>query len=171
MKAEIRYYNRDNLEDAIAHTEAVKSSLDWLCTWFTWAKANYCLCDSINFINGIPNQEAEGQRSFVIYDVDDNEFLGSLGLSTMKTYNGERIASISYWRNQRTAKRGFMEDAVNMLISKAYSEFGFTRIEIDVGDCNIPSQQLASKVAKLERDIEVKAADGRYHHGKRFVVP
>jgi RimJ/RimL family protein N-acetyltransferase len=168
MKIEIKPYH---LEYAKDHCTAVKASIERLKKWFTWASSNYCLCDSIKFIKDQSNQEKEGKYNFAIFDNNDGEFLGSYGLTKVKTYNGEQIASMSYWRRQDSSKKGVMWQATEKVKDKAFNELGIKRIEIDIACCNNASVEVANKIdAKPERDIPIHGGDGKVHKGTRYVI-
>ena len=168
MTIEIRYYNK---EDAKDHCEAVKASLNALKTWFTWAKPDYCLCDSIKFIEEqfcLPNVD---KYEFAIIDEEDGQFMGSCSLTRVKTYNGQRIASMSYWRRQDSAKKHVASCAANKLKNKAFHDYGIERIEIDIADCNEYSRKVAYMIgAHPERNIQICGGDGKRHCGKRYVI-
>jgi RimJ/RimL family protein N-acetyltransferase len=158
------------MDYAEAHCVAVRASIQCLKTWFTWASADYCLCDSVRFIEDQPSQEQKGKYSFAIFGSDDDEFLGSCGLTKVKTYNGEPIASMSYWRRQDTVKRDVIRAAWEEIKQEA-SKLDIARIEIDVAKCNQHSIRVAKKIgAKHERDIQIRGGDGKMHEGTRYVI-
>lgn len=168
MNIEIRPYR---LNDAESHCAAVKASIECLSKWFTWASPNYCLCDSIKFIKDQSNQENKVKYNFAIIDNHDDEFLGSCGLTKVKTYNEEQVASMSYWRRQDSDKRRVMWQAIEKLKEKAFNELGIKRIEIDIAYCNKASIEVAKKIgAEPERDIPIRGGDGKIHEGTRYVL-
>ncbi len=145
MKIKLRRYE---LEYAKEHCAAVKASIECLKKWFTWASPDYCLCDTIKFIEGQSNRRNEGKYDYAIIDIDDNEFLGSCGLAKVKTHNNEQIASMSYWRRQDTKKSHVMKEAWEEVESEAL-KLGIKRIEIDVAHCNEPSKKLLLNILEL----------------------
>ncbi|MBI4296278.1 MAG: GNAT family N-acetyltransferase [Chloroflexi bacterium] len=168
MSIEIRQYDP---KDAESHYAAVEASIESLKKWFSWASPNYCLCDSIKFIKDQPNRENMEKYDYAIFDADDSGFLGSCGLTKVRTYNGEQIASMSYWRRQDSNKRHVMREAVIKVKEKAFKELGIKRIEIDIAYCNKASIKVAESVgAKPERDIPIRGGDGRIHEGVRYVI-
>ncbi len=168
MKIKLRRYE---LEYAKEHCAAVKASIECLKKWFTWASPDYCLCDTIKFIEGQSNRRNEGKYDYAIIDIDDNEFLGSCGLAKVKTHNNEQIASMSYWRRQDTKISHVMKEAWEEVESEAF-KLGIKRIEIDVAHCNEPSKKVAAEHfgAKSERDIPIRGGDGKIHDGRRYVI-
>jgi len=159
------------LDYADCHYAAVKASIECLKKWFTWASPDYCLCDSIKFIEDQSSQENKGKYNFAIFDSDDGEFLGSCGLTKVKTYNGEQVASMSYWRRQDSNKKHVMGQAANKLKDEAFNNLGIKRIEIDIACCNKKSIGVATEIgAKCERDIPIRGGDGKIHKGIRYIL-
>jgi ribosomal-protein-serine acetyltransferase len=168
MTIEIDQYH---MEYAEKHCAAVRASIEGLKEWFTWVVPNYCLCDSIKFIEDQSKQKNQNKYEYAIIDNDDGEFLGSCSLTKVKTYNGEQIASMSYWRNQKSKKEHIGTIAANKLKNKAFDELGINRIEIDIAHCNKRSIGVAKNIgAKPERDILIRGGDGKMHVGIRYVI-
>jgi len=155
--------------DAENHYDAVKASIERLAKWFSWAKPNYCLCDSIEFIES--QSEQEDKRHYAIVGgTCSSKFLGSCSWSRVETYDNKWTVSLSYWRRQDSKEKNVMGRAVRQVVDLAFKE-GIQRVEIDIADCNLRSIKVACDVnAVPERSVTVNGGDGKKHRGKRYVI-
>jgi RimJ/RimL family protein N-acetyltransferase len=168
MVIKIRTYE---LKDVESHCNAVKMSIESLKKWFSWAKPNYCLCDSIKFINEQLDPNNKEKFNYAIIDTDDekNQLVGSCGLRIIKTYNGERIASMSYWCREDRQGQHITRCAVKQLLDKA-KNLPIVRIEIDAAHCNVGSEKIAKRFGNPERDITIWSEDDyKKHDATRYV--
>lgn len=158
--------------DAQPHCNAVISSLAELRKWFTWAKPDYCLCDSYEFIEHQSKRKTEERYDYAIVNSESGEFLGSCGLTRVKTTDDtERVASMSYWIRTDKSGGGRMKKAIKKLKQMGFDKHNFDIIEIDVAYCNMRSIHIAEGIgAKPQREIAIKGGDGKEHKGRRYVV-
>jgi len=163
----IREYNECDIQ---AHCNAVISSLTELNKWFSWAKPDYCLCDSYEFITN-QNQRKKGDKyDYAIIDSDSGEFLGSCGLNIIDTY--KQTVTMSYWIKSDKCGRHIMTKAANQLKDKGFKEHGFSEIEIRVAYCNPASKHVAENIGAtpVDEDFEVIDGHGEKHKGIRYTV-
>ncbi|MFC1907170.1 GNAT family N-acetyltransferase [Chloroflexota bacterium] len=162
------------LEDAKDHYEAVRASLDTISKWFSWAKPDYCLCESIQFMKDQVDQKLKGKHAYAIYDTDNEKrFLGNCSFN-LGCENGEITATMSYWRRQDINKCGIMYPALKDVIKIAFEDFNANRIRIDIAHCNIASIKTTLKIMKnmkkTERDIPIEGGDGKIHKGTSYLL-
>jgi ribosomal-protein-serine acetyltransferase len=136
--------------DGPLHFAAARESIDELSTWMVWCRTDYSLQDSEAFISA---QDAEweqgGQYSFVVFDVKDGAFLGSVGLSQIN--RAHKFANLGYWVRRSRTRQGVASTAVRLIAQFGLRQLGFNRLEIVIAAGNKPSQRVAEKAgAKRE---------------------
>lgn len=163
----IREYNECDIQ---AHCNAVISSLTELSKWFTWAKPDYCLCDSYDFIVNQDKRKQEKRYDYAIVDKDNGEFLGGCGLRQIE--NGNNHTEMSYWIRTDKSSRGVMKDAVKQLKHKGCNELKLREIEIHIAYCNPASKYIAENIGAIpiEENFEIKDPYGGKHRGTKYIV-
>lgn len=106
--------------------------------------------DSATFISGCCAEwDRGGHFSFVIHDIRDGAFLGSVGLNHVNQIHG--FANIGYWVRTSRAGQGVAAAATRLIAQFGLQELGLNRLELLVPTGNHPSRRVAEKVgAKLE---------------------
>jgi RimJ/RimL family protein N-acetyltransferase len=137
-------------EDAPALFDAVRESLDELCTFLTWCHPDYRLEESRAFIAKSDSAWEKGEEyNFAILDAAGEILLGGVGLNRIDRVHN--FANLGYWVRRSRARRGVMTSATRLIAKFGLMEIGFNRLEILVSEHNLASQRVAEKAgAKFE---------------------
>jgi len=127
----------------------------------TWCRPEYSLEDSAAFVAKRGAQwESGNEYSFAIYNLENDEFLGSAGLSRVDQVH--RFANLGYWVRSSRTGRGIASAAVRMVGEFALNDLGLNRVEIIVPAENLASVRVAEKVgARLEGVLKSRIVLGR----------
>ncbi|MDB6110958.1 MAG: rimL [Pedosphaera sp.] len=130
--------------------EAARESINELSAWMVWCHPGYSVADSASFISGCCAEwDRGGHFSFVIHDVRDGAFLGSVGLNQVNRIHS--FANIGYWVRTSCTGQGVAAAATRLIAQFGLQELGLNRLELLVPTGNQPSQRVAEKTgAKLE---------------------
>jgi len=152
---------RFRMEDVPHLFTAIRESSPELCRWMTWCRSDYSLEDTAAFVARRDAQWQLGEEySFVIYDLENDDLLGSAGLSRVDQIH--RFANLGYWVRSGRTGRGIASAAVRMVGEFALKELGLNRVEIIVPSENLASIRVAEKVgAKLEGVLMRRIVLGR----------
>lgn len=152
------------IEDVPALFAAVQESAQELRRWMTWCHPHYSLADSTAFITSRAAQWEAGQEySFVIYSLEQNEFLGSVGLSRVDRVH--RFANLGYWVRSGCTGQGIASVAVRQAAEFAFKQLALHRVELIVALGNHPSKRVAEKAgAKLEGVLKRRIVLGAETH-------
>ena len=137
-------------EDIPSLFNAIRESMTQLSAWMVWAHPQYSMEDTQAFVLKCgPGWEKGEQYSFAIVDVQDGEFLGSVGLSGVNRAHG--FANLGYWVRTRKTRHGVATSATRLAARFSFETLGLNRVELLVPTANIPSQRVAEKAcAKRE---------------------
>jgi ribosomal-protein-serine acetyltransferase len=138
------------LEDVPVLFNAIRESMTQLSDWMIWAHPDYSREDTQSFVLKCgPGWEKGEQYSFAIVDVDDGEFLGSVGLSAVNRAHG--FANLGYWVHTRKTRHGVATSATRMAARFSFETLKLNRVELLVPSANVASQRVAEKAgAKRE---------------------
>ena len=82
--------------------------------------------------------------SFFLFDNIDGELLGGIGLSNVRRGVAE-TASLGYWTGQRFARKGYMTEALRLIMVFAFERLRLHRVEAACLPTNTPSRGLLVK--------------------------
>jgi ribosomal-protein-serine acetyltransferase len=138
------------LDDVPSLFNAIRESMTQLSAWMVWAHPQYSMEDTQAFVLKCgPGWDKGEQYSFAIVDVQDGQFLGSVGLSAVNRAHG--FANLGYWVRTRKTRHGVATSATRMAARFSFKTLGLNRVELLVPTANIPSQRVAEKAgAKRE---------------------
>jgi ribosomal-protein-serine acetyltransferase len=141
---------RFRAEDVPPLFEALSESIDDLCRWMVWCHPGYTMEDCAAFVSACDAKWERGESySFVIFDVRDGSFLGSVGLNQIN--HAHRVANLGYWVRSSRAGRGIASAAVRLASRFGLQELGLNRLDIVMPVENLSSQRVAQKAgAKCE---------------------
>jgi len=123
---------------------AVRESVNELCEWMVWCKPDYSFEDSAAFVSRCAAEWNENKSySFVIFDREDDSFLGSIGLNGIN--HAHKLANVGYWVRHRNARRGVATAATRLVAWFGLRELGLERLEILVPTGNVASLRVAQK--------------------------
>jgi len=135
---------RYQAEDVSALFEAARESVRELSAWMPWCSAEYSRADSEIFVRSREaNWDAGEHYSFVIFDMADGRFLGSVGLNFVNRVH--RFANLGYWVRTSQTRRGVATVAVRMVAGFGFGGMGFNRLEIVMAAGHVASQRVAKK--------------------------
>jgi len=138
------------LDDVPSLFNAISESMTQLSAWMVWAHPHYSMEDTQAFVLKCrPGWEKGEQYSFAIVDVQDGQFLGSVGLSAVNRAHG--FANLGYWVRTRKTRHGVATSATRLAARFSFETLALNRVELLVPTANIPSQRVAEKAgAKRE---------------------
>jgi RimJ/RimL family protein N-acetyltransferase len=86
-----------------------------------WCHPNYSLEDSAAFVSKCAAEWEKGEQySFVIFDVSDGAFLGSVGLSGVN--RAHKFANLGYWVRTKRTQQGVASAATCLIARFALEE-------------------------------------------------
>jgi ribosomal-protein-serine acetyltransferase len=136
---------RFRTEDAEALYTAAHESVPELCHWMVWCTPGYSCEDASAFIQKTFVLWEEGTRySFAIYNQQDGELLGSVGLSRVDRTH--RFANLGYWVRTSRTGRGVACTAARLAAGFAFAELSLNRVELIIPVDNLPSIRVAKKL-------------------------
>jgi ribosomal-protein-serine acetyltransferase len=138
------------LEDVPQLFTAIQESMPQLSAWMVWAHPGYSMEDTHAFVTKCGSGWGKGEQySFAIVDVQDGEFLGSVGLSAVN--RGHGFANLGYWVRARKTRHGVATAATRMAARFSFETLKLNRVELLVPTANAASQRVAEKAgAKRE---------------------
>jgi RimJ/RimL family protein N-acetyltransferase len=136
--------------DARQMYEAARASIEQLCEWMTWCRADYSIKDAELFVSTCARAWQKGEHfSFAIIDAQSGTFLGSAGLNHLNFTH--KLGNLGYWIRNSANGRGVATAAVHRVAEFGLMELGLHRLEFLVPALNFASQRVAQKVgAKFE---------------------
>ena len=139
-------------EDVPLLFAAVRESINELSTSLTWCQVGCSIEQSAAFVSACDTDWEKGERyTFMIFDIKDHTFLGSVGLNHINRTHG--FANLDYWVRSSRTHQGIASAAVRLLSRFGLHELGFNRIEIIAGTRNRPSQRVAEKAGAKREGI------------------
>jgi RimJ/RimL family protein N-acetyltransferase len=129
---------------------AARESIGDICAWMTWCTPGYSLEDSKSFVARSQTDWENGHSySFAILDIEDDTFLGSVGLNHIDRVHN--VANMGIWVRTSKTGQGVASNAIRLIATFAFEELRLSRMEILVAFDNQPSIRVAEKVrAKIE---------------------
>ena len=82
--------------------------------------------------------------AFFVFDNLDGELLGGIGLSNVRRGVAE-TASLGYWTGQRFTRKGYMTEALRLMLIFAFERLRLHRVEAACLPTNLPSRGLLAK--------------------------
>lgn len=95
------------------------------------------------------NDEGYG---FFVFRNEDNALLGGINISQIRR-GVAQTASLGYWIGERHARRGYMADALSVLLPYAFRQLGLHRIEAACLPENQASKGLLKKLGFREEGL------------------
>src|ERR1051326_473753 len=139
-------------EDVPTLFNAVCESVSQLSNWMVWAHSNYSMEETLAFVAKCgPGWEKGEQYSFAIVDLQDGQFLGSVGLSAVN--RAHDFANLGYWVRTGKTGRGIATSATRMAARFSFESFGLNRVELLVPVANVASQRVAEKAGATREGL------------------
>ena len=83
--------------------------------------------------------------SFLIFSKKENNLLGGINIGSVKR-GVSQSASIGYWIGKEHARKGYMYEAINILLPSLFIDLRLNRIEAATLEENSASRQLLKKI-------------------------
>ena len=83
--------------------------------------------------------------SFLIFSKKENNLLGGINIGSVKR-GVSQSASIGYWIGKEYARKGYMYEAINILLPSLFIDLRLNRIEAATLEENSASRQLLKKI-------------------------
>jgi len=143
---------RFRADDAGAMWSAVRESIRELCEWMVWCKADYSFEDSSVFVSRCAAEWKENKSySFVIFDQEDQSFLGSIALNGIN--HTHKLANVGYWIRTEKTRRGVASAAIGLIARFAFNHTELQRMEIVVPLGNRASIRAAEKAGATREGL------------------
>lgn len=131
---------------------AIESKGGEFSRWMPWCHADYSIDESKDFIKrGIENWKDETQFAFAIFDAENDEFLGGVGLNQPNKVH--KFYNLGYWVRVSRQKRGIASTATRILAQASFEDLDINRIELITAVKNVPSQKTAEKAGANREGI------------------
>jgi [ribosomal protein S5]-alanine N-acetyltransferase len=88
-------------------------------------------------------KEERTSYEFGIINKENNELLGIIGLTKINKFSS--YGTIGYWLGEKYQRKGYMFEAGQEVIKFAFEKIGLRRLNIEVFEGNIPSENLIKK--------------------------
>ncbi len=143
---------RYRIDDVASLYEALRVSLSEISTWMPWCHAGYSMEDSAVWVFSRDLVWRENQEyDFVIYDRQDEAFVGAVGLNQINRLN--QMANLGYWVSSQYTGRGAATEGTQLAARFGFEVLGLQRIEILVAHGNQASQRVAMKAGASREGI------------------
>ena len=140
-------------DDTLPLYEAVRASIDSLSYWLPWCHAGYSRADAGNWVaRSIESWASRSEFPLGIFSTD-GQFLGCTGLSHVD--RGNNLANIGYWVSTPHRGKGVACIGAALAARLAFTELGFTRLEVVVLPHNLASMRVAEKLGAT-REVEAR---------------
>ena len=83
--------------------------------------------------------------SFLIFNIEDKALLGGVNVGNVRR-GVSQSASLGYWIGKQYSKKGYMKEALDILIPSLFLELQLNRIEAATLEYNLASKNLLKKV-------------------------
>lgn len=137
----IRRFHFDDVQPLF---DAVRESVNELCTNMTWCHPDYSLEDSRYFIVKCDSDWEMGLNyNCVIINAGDGTLLGSVALNRLDRKNN--LANVGYWVRRSHTGRSVATTALRLIASFGLKKLKLQRLEILVPVNNMASRRVAQK--------------------------
>lgn len=153
MNVRIRKFKSN---DAPAFFTAVQESVAAVGRWLPWCHEGYTIEDATEWVTTAEdNWRNDLDYRFIIENEDTGSILGSVGINQIVRAHG--VGNLGYWVRSSETSQGVCSRASRQAVHFAFTELGFTRLEIHVLVDNIASAKVAEKIgARYEGTLRNK---------------
>lgn len=133
------------LDDALAHYEAARESLDVVGRWLSWCHPGMTLEDSESWLSLCDRAWRSGEFfGFYLFERDGGRFVGCC---TINEIDRARLrANLGYWIRASKQGHGLATEAVPVVAKFGFQQLGLQRLEIVAAVGNVASQRVAAKI-------------------------
>ena len=83
--------------------------------------------------------------SFLIFNIEDKSLLGGVNVGNVRR-GVSQSASLGYWIGKQHSKKGYMKEALDILIPSLFLDLQLNRIEAATLESNLASKNLLNKI-------------------------
>jgi ribosomal-protein-serine acetyltransferase len=128
--------------------EIVSKEEAYLSQWLAWPPHAKSEDFFLHFVRKSLIDYAEG-KGMVCAMIYQGELVGNVSFNTIN--HDLKMAEIGYWLSESYQGNGIITRAVSKLIEIAFSDLQLEKIQISVGDNNLPSRKVCERLGmKLE---------------------
>jgi len=139
-----------SIEDAEAIFEITDTNRPYLREWLPWVDGTKTVEDTRNFLKKcLDNYDNGSAIDLGIWF--EGKWVGSIGLNKIDTLN--RNAEIGYWLTPEYSGRGLMTQAVQALITYAYTETKLNRLVIMAAIENTKSRAIPERLGFVQEGV------------------
>jgi RimJ/RimL family protein N-acetyltransferase len=138
--------------DAKEFQAAVLESVERLAEWLPWCTSDYSIQDATDWVNSASHTWKDGtDYRFLIEDAKTGRILGSVGINQVVPQH--KRGNLGYWVRKSAINQGICTRAARQVVSFAFQELGFQRLEIHVQTNNNASNAVAAKIGGVYEGI------------------
>jgi ribosomal-protein-serine acetyltransferase len=144
--AHLRALQDDDVDELYA---LIAANRDYLAPWMPWAQGQTREA-TLEFIRE-RRRKADAGEGLELALVDDGAIAGMVGLHVAEPDNlGARVG---YWLAEDRQGRGLVALAVTALVSHAFDDWGFNRVELRAAPDNARSRAVAERLGFVEEGL------------------
>jgi len=133
--------------DALKWQKLRLASKSFLVPWEpAW---NASSCSRRSFIRYFKNSNylanMDRAYSFLIFNIEDKALLGGVNVGNVRR-GVSQSASLGYWIGKQHSKKGYMKEALDILIPSLFLDLQLNRIEAATLESNLASKNLLNKI-------------------------
>ena len=133
--------------DALKWQKLRMASKSFLVPWEpAWDASS---CSRRSFIRYFKNSNylanMDRAYSFLIFSIEDKSLLGGVNIGNVRR-GVSQSASLGYWIGKQYSKKGYMKEALDVLIPSLFLELQLNRIEAATLENNLASKNLLNKI-------------------------
>ena len=140
--------------DAIKWQKLRLSSKSFLSPWEP--KWDATSCSRRAFMKYLKNSSylanIDRSYSFLIFKDDDKDLVGGINIFNVRR-GASQSSSIGYWIGKRHSRKGYMYEALKILLPSLFIDLRLHRIEAAVLKHNKPSRKLLEKIGFIEEGV------------------
>ena len=133
--------------DALKWQKLRMASKSFLVPWEpAWDASS---CSRRTFIRYFKNSNylanMDRAYSFLIFNIEDKSLLGGVNVGNVRR-GVSQSASLGYWIGKQHSKKGYMKEALDILIPSLFLDLRLNRIEAATLENNLASKNLLNKI-------------------------
>jgi ribosomal-protein-serine acetyltransferase len=136
-------------EDADELYALIDANRDYLAEWMPWAEGQ--TREGTHEFLRETRRKADADEGLEVGLIDDGRIVGMVGLHVAEPHN--QGARVGYWLAEDRQGRGLVTRAVAALVSHAFDDWGFHRIELRAAPDNARSRAIAERLGFVEEGV------------------
>jgi len=153
-------------EDAEALFSAIEAHREALSRWLPWARKDHEdaaeTLDRVRVWRHARTRSDADDFGMGIFALGSREVLGATGLHRVDADRG--TADVGYWIRPDRQGEGLATEAVGLLVTSAFADWGLRRLRIECDRDNLPSHGVATRLG-FRREGSRRRATWRDGHG------